>query len=86
MVEHASVSLLAASDEAAAAGLLRTALVVAADGAGTGEVTVGRMTSNQQWAVRVVSDAGLAFRPWGPIVIRGMDLPPAPYIPHPSLC
>ncbi|MDQ2727247.1 MAG: hypothetical protein M3Y91_05165 [Actinomycetota bacterium] len=64
VVEHRSVFLLAAGDEGAAASLLGTALVVAAGEAGTEEVTVGRMTSNQQWAVGIMSDAGLAFRPW----------------------
>lgn len=86
VVDHGNVSLLAALDEAAATSLLRTALVVAAESAGPDGVQIGRMSSNQQWAIRTATETGLALRPWGPMIVRGLPAPPAPYIPHAALC
>ena len=35
----------------------------------------------QQWAIRVVVEAGIELQPYGPVMVRGMDGPPSPYIP-----
>jgi len=86
VVEHGGVSLVAALDEAAATSLLCSALVVAAESAGPDGVQTGRMTGNQQWAIRTATEAGLALRPWGPLITRGFPGPPAPCIPHAALC
>jgi ribosomal protein S18 acetylase RimI-like enzyme len=39
------------------------------------------LTSAQQWAIRVVVEAGIELLPYGPVMVRGMDGPPSPYIP-----
>jgi GNAT superfamily N-acetyltransferase len=48
----------------------------------TGEmIEVNWLTSAQQWAIRVVVEAGIELQPYGPVMVRGMDKPPSPYIP-----
>ncbi len=70
--------LLAASDEQDAIDLLLAALA----GAGDDEVVeVGWLTAAQQWATRVALDVGLELHPVGPVMTRGLDAPPAPYLP-----
>jgi GNAT superfamily N-acetyltransferase len=71
-------ALLAATNAAAASDLLRAALACAPDGA---SVEVGWMTAAQQWALRVVLDAGLELAPVGPICLRSFERPPAAYLP-----
>ena len=44
------------------------------------EASVEHMNREQQWAVRVVIDAGLSLRPSGPVFWRGGS-PPASYLP-----
>ncbi|MCU1429685.1 MAG: GCN5-related N-acetyltransferase [Actinomycetia bacterium] len=44
-------------------------------------VDVGWITAPQQWALRVLLDAGLELFPLGPVALRGFDRPPAPYLP-----
>ena len=44
-------------------------------------IEVNWLTSAQQWAVREVVAAGIKLRPYGPVMVRGMDGPPSPYIP-----
>ena len=47
-----------------------------------GELTeVGWLTAAQQWAIREVVAAGIELQPSGPVMVRGMDGPPSPYIP-----
>jgi hypothetical protein len=48
----------------------------------TGEtIEVNWLTSAQQWAISVVVEAGIELLPFGPVMVRGMDGPPSPYIP-----
>jgi ribosomal protein S18 acetylase RimI-like enzyme len=48
----------------------------------TGEtIEINWLTSAQQWAIRVVVEAGIELLPFGPVMVRGMDGPPSPYIP-----
>jgi hypothetical protein len=71
------VTLGARQDESAAL-VLRAMLAEAP----TGEtIEVNWLTSAQQWAVREVVAAGIQLRPYGPVMVRGMDGPPSPYIP-----
>jgi hypothetical protein len=71
------VTLGARQDESAAL-VLRAMLAEAP----TGEtIEVNWLTSAQQWAVREVVAAGIQLRPYGPVMVRGMDRPPSPYIP-----
>jgi ribosomal protein S18 acetylase RimI-like enzyme len=44
-------------------------------------IEINWLTSAQQWAIRVVVDAGIELQPAGPVMVRGMDGPPSPYIP-----
>ena len=78
----ASIATLAATDDAAASALLEDALSRAAGA----ELELPRMTADQQWAITIAVRAGLRLRPWGPLAIRGLDHPPAPFLPHPALC
>lgn len=63
---------------AAAAAVLQTALAQSPPGT---EFEVMWLTSYQQWAIEVVVRAGLTLRPYGPVMARGMDGLPSPYIP-----
>jgi GNAT superfamily N-acetyltransferase len=69
---------LGARDEEAAALVLRTMLAEAPDGE---TIEVNWLTSAQQWAIRVLTQAGIELQPYGPVMVRGMDGPPSPYIP-----
>jgi len=44
-------------------------------------IEINWLTSSQQWAIRVVVEAGIELQPYGPVMVRGMDGPPSPYIP-----
>jgi ribosomal protein S18 acetylase RimI-like enzyme len=69
---------LGARQEDSAALVLRTMLAEAPPGE---TIEVNWLTSAQQWAVREVVAAGIELRPYGPVMVRGMDGPPSPYIP-----
>jgi GNAT superfamily N-acetyltransferase len=68
---------LGARQEESAALVLRTMLAESPAGE---TIEVNWMTSAQQWAVREVVAAGIELRPYGPVMVRGMDGPPSPYI------
>ncbi|HSD80682.1 MAG TPA: GNAT family N-acetyltransferase [Solirubrobacteraceae bacterium] len=72
------VRLLAGRDDAAAATMLWGAIAAARPGA---TVSVDFLTAEQQWAIRVALDAGLALSPDGPVFTRGDVGPFAPYLP-----
>ena len=69
---------LGARQEKSAALVLRAMLAEAPMGE---TIEVNWLTSAQQWAVREVVAAGIQLRPYGPVMVRGMDGPPSPYIP-----
>ena len=72
------VITLGARNEDSASLVLRAALAEVP----TGEtVEVNWLTVAQQWAIRVVVQAGIELQPYGPVMVRGMDGPPSPYIP-----
>jgi GNAT superfamily N-acetyltransferase len=73
--------LLAARTEAAAEDLLWGAL---ASGPRGGTVSVDFVTAENQWAIRVGLEAGLALSPDAPTFVRGDVGPMAPYIPSGS--
>ena len=73
-----SPALLAARTEAAAEDLLGGAL---RSGPRGGTVCVDFITAENQWAVRVGMEAGLAVAEWGAIFVRGEIGPLAPYLP-----
>jgi len=69
---------LGARQERSASLVLRAMLAEAP----TGEtIEINWLTSAQQWAIRVVVEAGIELQPYGPVMVRGMDGPPNPYIP-----
>jgi GNAT superfamily N-acetyltransferase len=70
--------LLAARSEAAAEDLLWGAITSGPRG---GTVTVDFVTAENQWAIRVGLQAGLALAPEGPTFVRGEVGPMAPYLP-----
>jgi GNAT superfamily N-acetyltransferase len=69
---------LGARDEESAALVLRTML---AEAPNNEIIEVNWLTSAQQWAIRVLTQAGIELRPSGPVMVRGMSGPPSPYIP-----
>jgi len=69
---------LGARDEGSATLVLRTML---AEAPANEIVEVNWLTSAQQWAIRVLTQAGIELQPYGPVMVRGMDAPPSPYIP-----
>ena len=69
---------LGARDEESASLVLRAMLAEAPAGE---TIEVNWLTSAQQWAIRVVVEAGIELQPYGPVMVRGMDRPPSPYIP-----
>ena len=70
---------LGARDEESAALVLRTMLAEAPPGE---TIEINWLTSAQLWAIRVVVEAGIELQPYGPVMVRGMDGPPSPYIPN----
>ncbi len=75
---HGSPLLLAARSEAAAEELLWGAITSGPRG---GTVVVDFVTAQNQWAIRVGLEAGLAISPDGPVLARGQAGPLAPYLP-----
>ena len=69
---------LAARTEESAALVLRTMLAESPEGE---TIEVNWLTSAQQWAIRVLTQAGIELQPYGPVMVRGMSGPPTPYIP-----
>jgi GNAT superfamily N-acetyltransferase len=72
------VPLLAARDDDAAATVLWGAIAHCPPGA---TMTVGALTTRQQWAVRTCVEAGLELSPDGPVFLAGELGPFAPYVP-----
>ena len=70
--------LLAASEDAVAAGLLRACLHAAPPDA---EPTVMFVTHANDWAIEVCLDAGLELIPAGPVCVQGDPGPLAPWLP-----
>jgi GNAT superfamily N-acetyltransferase len=75
-----TVRCVAAVEETAAGDLLRAALA-RSDGEA---IEVNFLTAGQDWAVRVLHDAGLQLRPGGAVAVRGDVGPLRPYIPSGS--
>ena len=71
------VTLCARTEESAAL-VLRTMLAESPEGE---TIEVNWLTSAQQWAIRVLTQAGIELQPYGPVMVRGMSGPPTPYIP-----
>ncbi|MGF1661347.1 MAG: GNAT family N-acetyltransferase [Kineosporiaceae bacterium] len=70
------LSMLGATDEATASGLLWRFLAET-----EGKASVWHLTAQQDWAVRVALTARLPVAPTGPLFVSGMPLPPGPWIP-----
>jgi ribosomal protein S18 acetylase RimI-like enzyme len=69
---------LGARDESSATLVLKAMLAEAPAGE---TIEINWLTSAQQWAIRVVVEAGIELQPYGPVMVRGMDGAPSPYIP-----
>jgi GNAT superfamily N-acetyltransferase len=78
VVGDGTVALLAATSEAAAEDLLWSAM---RSGPRGGTVSYDFVTAENQWAIRVGLEAGLALTPDGPVLVRGQVGPMAPYLP-----
>jgi GNAT superfamily N-acetyltransferase len=78
VVRDDRVITLAARDSESATLVLRTMLAESPPGE---TVVVSWLTSAQQWAITELVRAGVALRPSGPVMVRGMDGPPSPYVP-----
>lgn len=73
-----SPALLAARTTAAARDLLWGAI---ASGPRGGTVSFDFVTAENQWAIQIGLEAGLAISPDGPVLVRGPVGPMAPYLP-----
>jgi GNAT superfamily N-acetyltransferase len=69
---------LGARDEGSATLVLKAMLAETPAGE---TIEINWLTSAQQWAIRVVVEAGIELQPYGPVMVRGMEGPPCPYIP-----
>jgi GNAT superfamily N-acetyltransferase len=69
---------LGAHNETSATLVLRAMLAETPAGE---TIEINWLTSSQQWAIRAVVEAGIELVPYGPVMVRGMDAPPSPYIP-----
>jgi GNAT superfamily N-acetyltransferase len=69
---------LGATNEDSATLVLRTMLAESPQGE---TIEVNWLSSAQQWAIRVITQAGIELQPYGPVMVRGMPGPPSPYIP-----
>ena len=78
IVRDGTVRILAATDEAAAATLLRGCLAAA----GPSDALVEWITSAQGWAIAPCLDAGLDLRMDGAVFLAGDVGPFAPYLPN----
>ncbi|CAA9485930.1 MAG: hypothetical protein AVDCRST_MAG53-994 [uncultured Solirubrobacteraceae bacterium] len=78
VARNGSPCLLAARDEAAAEELLWGAFQSGPRG---GTVSFGFVTAENQWAISVGLEAGLALTLEGPVFVRGEVGPMAPYVP-----
>jgi GNAT superfamily N-acetyltransferase len=76
------VLTIAGRDETSAAAVLTAALSRARL---EDPFEVAWLTADQGWALGPVLDAGLLLFPSGPLMIRGMDRPFAPYLPSGGL-
>jgi len=72
------IVVLGARDETSATLVLQAMLAEAPAGE---TIEINWLTSAQQWAIRVLVEAGIELQPFGPVMVRGMDGPPSPYIP-----
>ncbi len=69
---------LGARTEESAVLVLRTMLAEAPAGE---TIAIEWLSSAQQWAIREVVSVGIELQPYGPVMVRGMEGPPCPYIP-----
>jgi GNAT superfamily N-acetyltransferase len=76
--DNGEVEAVAATDDETATALLWRCLAHAVDK--DVEASVEHANARQQWAVRVILEAGLSLRPSGPVFWRGGS-PPASYLP-----
>ena len=73
--EDERIVTLGARQEESASLVLRAMLAEAPAGE---TIEINWLTSAQQWAIRVVVEAGIELQPYGPVMVRGMDGPPSP--------
>ena len=76
--DNGDVEAVAATDDDIATALLWRCLAHAVER--DVEASVEHANAQQQWAVRVMIEAGLSLRPSGPVFWRG-DVPPRGYLP-----
>lgn len=82
VVKDEQVVTIGAVEPEAAGAVLESALAACPDGHG---FQVMWMTAPQQWAFDTVRRAGLDLMPLGPVMVRGMDGPPRPFLPSGGL-
>jgi len=75
--------IVAALDDEAGATLLNACLSICGR---EGVVHIKRIGASHQWAVQVALDAGLALRPWGPLITRNSGAARAAYLPDSAFC
>jgi predicted N-acetyltransferase YhbS len=76
MTRRGSISCIAAASDDAAGRVLWAAIAEA-----PGEVTLGYLLNNQQWAINIALAARLSLKLTDTLCTRGALTPPTPYIP-----
>jgi ribosomal protein S18 acetylase RimI-like enzyme len=75
--------IVAALDNDAGATLLHACLSICGQEA---EVHIKRIGASHQWAVQVALAAGLALRPWGPLITWNSAAATSAYLPDSAFC
>lgn len=83
VVSTSGPDIVAALDHEAGAALLKACLSSCDR---DGEAYIKRIGASHQWAIRVALDAGLALRPWGPLLTRNSAAANAAYLPDSAFC
>jgi ribosomal protein S18 acetylase RimI-like enzyme len=78
VAKNERIVTLGARTEESATLVLRTMLAESPPGE---TIEVNWLTSAQQWAICEIVRAGIELQPFGPVMVRGMEGPPRPYIP-----
>jgi len=77
VVKPGRVIILGALADDSAVRLLRRAIAMGPPSS----FEIGWLTAPQQWAIRELVAAGVELSPRGPVMVRGLPGPPAPYVP-----
>jgi GNAT superfamily N-acetyltransferase len=83
VASNSGPDIVAALDEEAGVKLLTACLAICDRDS---EISIKRIGASHQWAIHVALAAGLALRPWGPLITRNSGAATAVYLPDSAFC